>query len=56
MKIEIRKGKRGESHKFMCYIGGVLCLGANTLPTLVTRIARELDLAFPVEPKKGKES
>ncbi len=46
MKFEVRRGKRGESNKFMCYIGGVLCLGANTLPTLTARILKELELTF----------
>lgn len=46
MKIEIRKGKRGESHKFMVLIGGKLCMGANTIAALAGRIARELELEF----------
>ena len=49
MKFEIRRGKKGESHKFMCKIGGVLSIGvytigANTIERLMKLIQREVEL------------
>ena len=46
MKIEIRNGKRGESHKLMVKVGGTLCIGANDVPTLMKRLQKEIELHF----------
>jgi hypothetical protein len=54
MKFEIRRGKKGESHKFMCKVGGTLVLGANTIAQLMVRIQREVELDLEIEQTKRK--
>lgn len=58
MKIEIRRGKRGESHKFMSKIGGEFSCAANTLDRLMHLLRIEVKLYFELEemcaPRKKK--
>jgi hypothetical protein len=55
-KFEIRRGKKGESHKFMCKVGGVIAIGANNITRLMALIQREAELQLDVEavPQKPK--
>lgn len=49
LKIEIWRGKRGESHKWMSKIGGEYACGAGTLDLLFHRLRVEVKNQFEIE-------